>query len=78
MPAMIHIGSRSFALPENKDPEDVGADIVKAFTAATHLLQVEVVVAQKKMTIYVNVLEAGLIVLDPDGVGQGFFHGFHG
>ena len=73
MAAMIHIGNRSFVLDlpagdENTQP--IGEAIVGAFNDPTHLLQLRVKIADAPVTLYVNILEAGVIVLDPRASGR--------
>jgi hypothetical protein len=74
MAALIHIGTRTYPLPAATDLQQLAADIAGAITDGG-LLQVQVEVAQEAMTVFVNTRVVGIIVLDWQGVGQGFTHG---
>ena len=74
MAAKIHIGSRSFDLPDDPTPQEVGARVAEA-VAAKGLLTLNVLIAGSTVTLFVNTAQVETIVVDPEGVGQGFFHG---
>jgi hypothetical protein len=74
MAALIHIGTRTYPLPAATDLQQLAGDIAGAMTDHRPL-QVQVEVATEAMTVYVNTAVVDIIVLDWQGVGQGFTHG---
>lgn len=74
MAALIHIGGRSYTLPVDPDAQTVAA-AVRAAVADKGLLEIQVEIDGKPVTLYVNTAEVDVIALDWDGAGAGFFHG---
>jgi hypothetical protein len=74
MAALIHIGSRTYSLSDDAEPQKLASDITKAMDAKGTLI-VQVQVAGQAITLYINTAMIDVIALDWNGVGQGFFHG---
>jgi len=74
MAALIHIGGRSYTLPVEPDAQTVAAAVQSA-VSQQGLLQVQVEINTKPVTLYVNTAQVDVIALDWDGGGAGFFHG---
>ena len=74
MTALIHIGGRSYTLPVDSDAQTVAAS-VKAAVESKGLLEIQVDVEDKPVTLFVNTDQVDVIALDWDGGGAGFFHG---
>lgn len=74
MAAVIHIEGQSYTLPADPDPQEVAAN-VRAALASNGPLEIQVDVKGSPVTLFVNTDRIGVIALDWDGGGLGFFHG---
>jgi len=72
--AMIHVGGHSYQLPADPDAQTIAGN-VRAAVQAKGLLEVQVVVADSPVTLYINTAVTEVIALDWNGNGAGFFHG---
>lgn len=74
MAALIHIDGRSYQLPAEPGPQALAAEI-RAAVEAKGAITIQVEIADQQVTLYVNTAQVGVIALDWEGVGAGFFHG---
>ncbi len=74
MPALIHIGTRTFTLPADADVQAVAAAIRTA-VEAKGALEFQADTNGSPLTVFVNTAEVDVIVFDWQGTGAGFMHG---
>jgi hypothetical protein len=74
MAVYVHAGSRTYTLADGVDTPTVAQDIQDAVDAKGYV-KLLAQINGAELTVWVNTTTVDTIVLDPNGVAVGFFHG---
>jgi hypothetical protein len=75
MAVLVHVGSRSFTLNEEKQSTDELIEAINAAVQTQQTFSFAAVIGEAPLTVWVNTAQVDTIVVDENGAAIGFFSG---